>query len=79
MFAMYLDIIAMWGIAVPLGALGAFAWGLSIPAVYFLLRSDEVVKAVVCLLRMKSGKWLRSVTRNTDGTDDALPPQREVC
>ena len=76
-FAMLLDIIAMWGVAVPLGALGAFAWGLSIPLVYFLLRSDEVVKAFVCLVRMKSGKWLRVVTRNADGTGGAgpMPPE----
>lgn len=64
MFAMYLDIIGMWCIAVPLGALGGFVWGLSIPVVYFFLRSDEIVKAVVCLVRMKSGKWMREVTRD---------------
>lgn len=77
MFAMYLDIIAMWAIAVPIGALGGLVWGLSIPVVYFLLRSDEVVKAIVCLMRMKGGKWLKDVTRNTDGTCDAgvMPPE----
>lgn len=76
-FAMYLDIIAMWAIAVPIGALGGLVWRLSIPLVYFLLRSDEVVKAVVCLLRMKGGKWLKVVTRSADGTLDAgvMPPE----
>ncbi len=77
MYAMYLDIIAMWAISVPLGALGGLVWGFSVPIVYFLLRSDEVVKAVLCLLRMKSGKWLRVVTRNADGSCDAgiMPPE----
>jgi len=67
-FAMYLDIIAVWCIAIPLGTLGAFSWGLPIPLVYFLLRSDEVIKSVLCLAYLKSGKWLKVVTRNTDGT-----------
>lgn len=77
MFAMYLDIIAMWAIAVPIGALGGLMWGFAIPLVYFLLRSDEVVKAIVCLIRMKGGKWLKDVTRNADGTCDAgtMPPE----
>ncbi len=70
-YAMYLDLIAMWAIAIPLGALGAFVWGLPIPVVYFLLRSDEVVKAIVCLVRMKGGKWLKVVTRSHDGKTDA--------
>lgn len=79
MFAMYLDLIVMWLVAIPLGVLGAFVWGLQIPVVYFLLRSDEIVKAIVCLIRMKGGKWLKVVTRNKDGKNDLdagpMPPQ----
>lgn len=64
LFAMYLDIIAMWAIAVPLGALGGLYFGLSVPAVFFLLRFDEVIKAFVALFRLRSGKWLKDVTRD---------------
>ena len=70
-FAMYLDIFAVWCVAIPLGTLGAFIWELPIPLVYFLLRSDEVVKAFLCLAHLRSGKWLKIVTRNTDGTSSA--------
>ncbi len=66
-FSMWLDVIGVWAIAVPLGAVGGLGLGLSVPITYFLLRSDEVVKAVVCLLRLKSGKWLRNVTRDSGG------------
>ncbi len=66
-FAMWLDIIGVWCIAVPLGALGGLVLGLSIPLTYLLLKSDEVVKGIVCLFRLKSGKWLRNVTRDTEG------------
>lgn len=63
-FAMYLDIFSVWCVAIPLGMVGAFAWKLPIPAVYFLLRFDEVVKAFLCFFHFRSGKWLKVVTRN---------------
>lgn len=66
-FAMLVDILGMWCIAVPLGLLSGLYFGLSIPIVYIFLRSDEVVKAVACLFRMRSGKWLKNVTRESDG------------
>lgn len=53
-FSMWLDVIGVWAIAVPLGAVGGLAMGLSVPVTYFLLRSDEVVKAVVCLFRLRA-------------------------
>ena len=70
-YAMYLDIFAVWCVAIPLGLLGAFVWALPIPLVYFLLRSDELVKAFLCLIHLRSGKWLRVVTRNANGTESA--------
>ncbi len=66
-FAMWLDVIGVWGIAVPLGIVSGIVLLAPIPLVFFLLRSDEVVKAVVCFLRLKSGKWLRNVTRDGEG------------
>ncbi len=66
-FAMWIDILGVWAFAVPLGAVGGLVLSLSIPVTYFLLRSDEVLKAVVCLFRLKSGKWMRNVTRDAHG------------
>lgn len=63
-FAMWLDLITLWGFAVPLGAAAGLIWHLSVPITFFILRSDEVVKAVICLFRLKSGKWLRNVTKS---------------
>lgn len=67
LFALRVDLISLWAFSVPLGAVGGLVFGLSIPWTFFLLRSDEILKAVVCLLRLKSGKWLRNVTRDTQG------------
>ena len=68
MFCMVLDIITMWALALPLGALGGFVWHLSIPVVFLFLRFDEVVKVFICLWRLKSGKWLNNVTRANPDT-----------
>lgn len=72
-FAMVMDTIGVWGIAVPLGAIGGLALGLSVPVVYLLLRCEEIVKAILCLLRLRSGKWLRNVTRDSGGRQWAVP------
>ena len=38
--------------------------------VFVLLRSDNIVKTVLGLLRVKSGRWVRILTReNTDSAD----------
>lgn len=58
-----LDCGTMWVIAIPLGALSGFVWGLDPALVFLLMRADYVVKFVLGLLRVHSGKWIRVVTR----------------
>lgn len=62
-FAMAADLLTLWLIALPLGALAGLVLKLPIPAVFALLVIDEPTKVVVECLRLKSGKWLRNVTR----------------
>jgi putative MATE family efflux protein len=61
-FGMLYDIGGVWGLGVPLAALGAFAWGAPAWAVYLLTSSDEVAKSFVGIWRLLSKKWLRDVT-----------------
>jgi len=58
-----LDCGLLWAQAVPLGLVGAFVLHWSAPVVFFLMRSDNIVKAIVCLPRILSGRWIRNVTR----------------
>ena len=58
-----LDCGTMWVIAIPMGLLSAFVWGLEPALVFLLMRSDYIVKFVLGLARVKSGKWIRIVTR----------------
>ena len=59
-----LDSGFLWGLAIPLGVLGAFVFHFSAPVVFFLLRCDNIVKSIVGLIRLKSGRWIRVVTRD---------------
>ncbi|MCP1101280.1 MATE family efflux transporter [Lachnospiraceae bacterium PAL113] len=58
-----LDLVTMWGFSIIAGALAAFVFKLSVPVVYVLLLSDEVLKLPFTLKRYKSYKWLKDVTR----------------
>ncbi len=62
-FGMALDIITMWGWAVPVGLLTAFVFRLPPLVVYAFMCTDEFVKMPFALARFKSGKWLNNITR----------------
>lgn len=57
------DILWMWCVAIPLGAIAAFVWHLEPWLVYLCLQSEQIFKMTAGLLRIKSGKWLHNVTR----------------
>ncbi len=63
MFGMILDMTTMWFGSIVCGFLAAFVWKLSVPVVYFILLSDELIKLPFCIWRYKKKKWLKNVTR----------------
>lgn len=63
-FGLILDVSTMWGFSILLGAVAAFFLHASVPVVYILLMSDELVKLPLTLKRYRSYKWLKDVTRN---------------
>ena len=63
-FGLILDVASMWGCSILLGFLGAFVFKLSVPVVYILLMSDELVKLPISWKRYRSYKWLKNVTRD---------------
>ena len=62
-FGLILDVSTMWGCSILLGAIAAFVWNWSIPAVYVLLMSDELMKVPITTIRYRKYIWLRNVTR----------------
>lgn len=67
-FGLILDVSTMWCCSILLGFLAAFVFRLSVPVVYVILMSDEIIKVPITYRRYRSYKWLRDVTReNLEG------------
>lgn len=62
-FGLIEDTVAMWGVSILIGFLGAFVFGWSVQAVYVVLLSDEIIKIPLNCWRYKTKIWLRNVTR----------------
>lgn len=63
-FGLVMDVATMWGCSILLGAVAAFYFHASVPVVYVILMSDEIIKMPICWWRYRKYKWLRDVTRD---------------
>ena len=63
-FVFITEMIFMWLVSIPLGFYGAFVLKLPVFIVFLIIKSDEILKSVAGLLRVRSGKWIVDVTRN---------------
>ncbi|MGL5379713.1 MATE family efflux transporter [Clostridium sp.] len=70
-FVLINDIIFMWLVAIPFGFIAAFSLKLPVAIVFFIIKSDEILKSIVSIIRVVSGKWVRDVTRNFDELEAA--------
>ena len=64
-FDMYSLAVCMWGIAVPLAALGAFVFHWPVLVVYACTCLDEVGKIPWVMIRFRKYKWVRDLTRDS--------------
>ena len=60
--AMLVDVVFLWTVAIPLGALTGLVLHWAPPLVYIMLRSDELFKNIMSLIRLRSGKWIMDIT-----------------
>ncbi len=60
-FLMVVDIIFLWLVSIPLGAMAGLIWGFSPFWIYVCLKLDQVIKAVWCIFRLRSGKWIKKI------------------
>jgi putative MATE family efflux protein len=54
----------MWFIGVPLTIIGAFYFKLPVYLVYGLSLVEEITKALLCLGRLRSGRWIHNVSHS---------------
>ncbi len=62
-FSAVAELVTMWGYAVPVGFLATFVFGLPVVWIYICISSENVLKTIIGLIRVLSGKWLHDVTR----------------
>lgn len=62
-FSAKMNLISMWGIIVPFSAMAAFWWKCPPAVVFFLLKWDQLYKAIPVGIRLHSWKWVKKVTR----------------
>ena len=65
-YGLIMDVISMWGFAIPLGFIAAFILKLSVPVVYVLLMSDEFVKIALDTVRYRKYIWLKDITKEKE-------------
>ncbi len=63
---MLADNIFLWVASIPLGYLAGLV--LHMPAfwIYFALKIDQVLKAFWCVIRLKSGKWIKKIRSQSE-------------
>ena len=64
-YGLICDIGPLYCVCLPAAALCGLVFGLGITAVYVCICLDDFCKVFLCLTRLRSGKWINSVTRET--------------
>ena len=60
-FLVYADSSLMWLVAIPLGAVAGLVLNLPSFWIYVCLYIDQILKAIWCALRLRSGKWIKKI------------------
>jgi len=58
---MLADNIFLWAASIPLGYIAGLVLHLPAFWIYFALKIDQVLKAVWCVIRLRSGKWIKKI------------------
>lgn len=60
-FLMLADILFLWVASIPLGALAGLWWHLPAFWIYTFLKIDQFIKAIWCVFRLGSKKWIKKI------------------
>lgn len=60
-FLMVADILFLWVVSIPLGALAGLYYHLDSFWIYIFLKIDQIIKAFWCVFRLRSGKWIKII------------------
>lgn len=60
-FLMVADILFLWLVSVPLGYAAGIQWSWTPALILCALRIDNLIKAIWCFFRLRSGKWVKKI------------------
>lgn len=60
-FLMVADILFLWAVSIPVGALAGLVWHVSPFWIYVCLKLDQIIKAFWCISRLRSRKWIKVI------------------
>lgn len=63
-FLMLADILFLWILSIPLGIMAGLVLHWPPYWIYFFLKIDQIVKAIWCIFRLRSGKWIKVIHSN---------------
>lgn len=63
---MIADNIFLWIASIPLGILAGLVFHLPAFWIYFFLKIDQVLKAFWCVIRLRSGKWIKKIKSSAE-------------
>lgn len=63
---MLADNIFLWVASIPLGIAAGLVFHLPAFWIYFALKVDQVLKAGWCVIRLRSGKWIRKIKTSAE-------------
>ena len=65
-FLLFMDSGLVWLVGIPAAYIGLLVLGVdSLPVLFLLTQSEQVVRMIIGLLRCRSGKWLHNLTEET--------------
>ncbi len=70
-FLMVADILYLWILSIPLGYLAGLVFHVPAFWIYICLKIDQVVKAIWCLFRLRSRKWIKTISSGNKAEAEA--------
>lgn len=70
------DIIFMWCIVLPLSALSAFVFHWPVPVTFILLKSDQIAKCAVAVIKVNRFRWIRNLTQQPEDSRQQIADSR---
>lgn len=74
---MLADNIFLWVAALPLGILAGLVLHLPAFFIYLFLKCDQILKAIWCVIRLRSGKWIKRIRTSDEAARAAEKKETE--